>query len=575
MLIALSALWLSALSPAAADPADESEFPAQWWTDGLLRAYSITQGGNEIGVVYHRVDVIEGDEAHDRLWCLHTKLEVRGADLMRSGTIITYDEAGEPVTCEVANSKSVVMFEFHDDSITVHRPDGTTTELADQPRMGLLDSNNIMAMEMILSTAEWPEVGGTATRPLRESARLQQFDYAFTFDDFDEVSGYATLTDMLGETITWSDASGIVRVEAGAVAFELVDAEWPDWPVGPTGEPFVYAMPKDATFTAEEVRVERPQYPGEPTGAGGFELAGTYNLPDPAIHGEGPYPAVYFHSGSGPADRHGWAAHAYIDCGTWEILDAIANAGFAVLRIDDRGAGESGRGGEGMDSYDFDVHYLVNDGRACVEWLIAREEVDPSRVFVIGHSEGATIAPMIEGKSNIDLAGIVAMAGCGRNLQDVVYDQVYRAVRVLGGEYVEERMRVQAEITDAMREGRAPDFDIVDEESWNETRGTRAWMASHFRLDLRKIYSAVACPVLVIQGESDFQVQVEDARIYAKYLAMGECTDVTLRILPDLDHMFKPCGGRESTMDMYREDRRVDPPFIDILVNWLVDHARD
>jgi hypothetical protein len=64
-----------------------------------------------------------------------------------------------------------------------------------------------------------------------------------------------------------------------------------------------------------------------------------------------------------------------------------------------------------------------------------------------------------------------------------------------------------------------------------------------------------------------------DGRQLAKNLLAGKCTDVTFKLYADLDHLFKPCGGKPSNMEMYYTDRRVDARFIKDVVEWLKARA--
>src|SRR5262249_58570341 len=98
-------------------------------------------------------------------------------------------------------------------------------------------------------------------------------------------------------------------------------------------------------------------------------------------------PALTFLSGSGGQDREGFSSG--IDLGTHEILDRLTREGFLVLRFDDRGVGASTG-----PTQDIVFDDLVGDGRRAVRYLLARPDVDPKRVAVIGHSEGGLSAPV-------------------------------------------------------------------------------------------------------------------------------------------------------------------------------------
>src|SRR5262249_52483580 len=79
----------------------------------------------------------------------------------------------------------------------------------------------------------------------------------------------------------------------------------------------------------------------------------------------------------------------------------------AVLRVDDRGVGRS------TGSYgDATLEDFAGDALAGIEFIEGRKEIDPGKVGLIGHSEGAVIAPMVAARSK-DIAFIVLPAGSG------------------------------------------------------------------------------------------------------------------------------------------------------------------
>jgi len=352
------------------------------------------------------------------------------------------------------------------------------------------------------------------------------------------------------------------------------DAPQPEAPAHP-----VYRLPQGARFTETEVRIPRKGGGAGGQPAGDFEIAGTFNLP---ADGKAPFAAVLFVSGSGTQDRHGFTpgmtrGTVGLDCGSWELLDAIASAGLAVLRVDDRGSGATPLGPAGVGPGDIGYQALLGDARSCLRWLMQRPEIDKGRVFVIGHSEGGITASLLAGEEGLGIAGVVCMAGCGRNFSEVIYDQVAEATKVQPPEMREATLRLQKELMNATRESREPDFNVVPAALWNrpDVVVSRRWMREHFNLDLTAIHKRVACPVFVANGESDMQVSPEkDARLLAVEFAQGRCADVTLRLYPDLDHLFKACGGRPSTVQMYAEKRPIDPAFLRDLLDWLERRAR-
>jgi uncharacterized protein len=155
-----------------------------------------------------------------------------------------------------------------------------------------------------------------------------------------------------------------------------------------------YSAPADAPYIAEEVVVKTPA---------GHTLAGTLTLPKGASRAQ-PVSAIVTVTGSGPQDRdeniglQGFRPFR-------QIADLLARRGIAVLRMDDRGTGASGGTFKGSTSADF-----AEDVRAGLAYLRTRPEIRADRLGVLGHSEGALIAPMVAEKEPT-LRAIVLLAG--------------------------------------------------------------------------------------------------------------------------------------------------------------------
>lgn len=340
-------------------------------------------------------------------------------------------------------------------------------------------------------------------------------------------------------------------------------------------KPAAYKLPDNAAFTEEEVSIKVAADTPEKEWA----IAGTLNVPK----GEKPaagWPAVLYISGSGSQDRHGFQGP--LDLGTWQILDAIANAGFVVLRTDDRGLGKTPLGPKGIDPTELGYDDLVSDGRHGLKFLQGRDEVNKKKIFIVGHSEGGLTAPILAGEDT-SVAGVVCLAAMGRNLYDVTYEQVQDSIAKQPKAAQDQTLKAQKEFQDAVKENREPDFNILGplaaaqlKAGWKQVLPIKKWWHQHFVKDVPAIHAKVACPVLVLQGEADFQVKPDkDARQILKNVMAGPCTEATLKIYADLDHLFKPCGGRKSEMKHYYEKRDVDPRVIKDLTSWLKDVAAE
>lgn len=388
-------------------------------------------------------------------------------------------------------------------------------------------SDRVMGWDMALAWAEAPS-GFTGT-------------LASEFAQFALATGTAR-ADLRIESVTAHDTPVYARVDERE--------PWdPSLPESPRPQ---YVAPGDLAITAATI----PGPGGEPTLAG--ELVRRADLPP------GRHPAVVFLSGSGPQDRYGFVPGSSIDIGSHEIHDALARAGFVVLRYDDRGVGQSERGPTSAPGY----RAFVDDARRASVWLGSRPEVDPKRLFVVGHSEGAMTATIL-GRERLPLAGgkrrpagLVLLASTGRPLREVIYSQIRHAMAD----------KPQAQVDAAIAEARQiHDAIEADGDVPAAVEPARNWMAEVFREDPLANLRRVRAPVLLMQGSKDFQVDPAlDFRPQEALLTSGKAggKGSEAHLVEGVDHLFKPEPGL-STAGHYADlGRRVDPRVIANIVDW-------
>src|SRR5262245_42742851 len=210
-----------------------------------------------------------------------------------------------------------------------------------------------------------------------------------------------------------------------------------------------YSAPADAPYIAEDVMVKTPA---------GHTLAGTLTLPKSASRAH-PVGAIVTVTGSGPQDRDeniglpGFRPFR-------QIADALGRHGIAVLRMDDRGTGSSGGTFKGSTSADF-----AEDVRAGLAYLRTRPEIRADRLGVLGHSEGALIAPMVAEKEPA-LRAIVLLAGIAQPGRNALHFQLKNQIDHDSTLTPEKRAAQIAEIPKRIDEMTA-DNPGVSVESWS------------------------------------------------------------------------------------------------------------
>jgi dienelactone hydrolase len=296
-----------------------------------------------------------------------------------------------------------------------------------------------------------------------------------------------------------------------------------------------YSAPAGAPYRAEHVRIPTPS---------GHALAGTLTIPE----GVRRLPVVITISGSGPQDRD---EHLPIVPGFRpfrQIADTLGRRGIAVLRLDDRGTGESTGDFAKASSADF-----ADDVRAAIAWLRARPDVNPQRIALLGHSEGAMIAPMVAATDS-KLAGIVLMAGPSKRGREVLDHQIRYGIEH------------DSSIAPAKRDSAFAASRIAAD----TTAAPPPWMKFFLAYEPLPTIRKVKVPVLVLQGATDQQVTADQAGAIGAALREAGNRDVTVRVLPDRNHLFLPDSIGNPAGYVRLSSGKIGPDVMGEIANWLV-----
>jgi uncharacterized protein len=301
-----------------------------------------------------------------------------------------------------------------------------------------------------------------------------------------------------------------------------------------------YSAPADAPYTAEHVVIPTPA---------GHTLAGTLTLP----RGVQRAPAVVTITGSGLQDRDQALPNIPGYRPFREVADTLGRRAIAVLRLDDRGFGESTGNAAAATSADF-----ADDIRAALAYLRTRPDIDPDRLALVGHSEGGLIAPLVAA-TDTTLAGIVLIAGPAHTGRRIIEYQQRFAIENSPG------------IPPAARDSAL----AAAREQLQEMANSQPWL--RFFLDhdpLPTARSVRRTPVLVLQGETDRQVTLEQAEELAAAFRAGGNPDVAVRVFPGVNHLLlrDPDGNPANYAAL--TDRSVVPELRGVLAEWLAARLR-
>lgn len=311
-----------------------------------------------------------------------------------------------------------------------------------------------------------------------------------------------------------------------------------------------------AAVSSRSVPISRPNDEKVNIPSNGFSLAGTLSRPTPASATR--LPAVVLVGGSGPTDRDGLAFGIPL---LGQIADALADAGFIVVRYDKRGIGQSGGRAESATLTDY-----ADDVRAAVKMLAGRKDVDPKRIAVVGHSEGGSVALLAAKDKRIAAVGLVNTPGVTGG--DIVLAQQQRLLNRLKLTAEEKQVKVDAQkrIHEAVITGKGLDQLPADVRRAVDN----AEFQSLLTTDPAKILPGVRQPLLIVQGEKDTQVEPQNAdRLDTLARVRKKAAPVDMVKVPGVNHLLVPAATGEADEYATLPDRHVSPAVTQAIVTWL------
>lgn len=297
-------------------------------------------------------------------------------------------------------------------------------------------------------------------------------------------------------------------------------------------------------------------------------LNGTLSLPA----GNGPFPVVILVHGSGPGDRDQTAnlSDGNSMClypGLYgktiknfrDIADYLSQEGIAVLRYDKR----TFTHGAILDEKKVSIYDFAADVEAALDYVKTRSEIDSEHIILAGHSQGSVLLPVVAGRRN-DVAGLVSLAGPVTPVDSLLPEQ-FRNIYVTCanapalGEMVASQFYDQFQ---KIRQGTFPlDKQIVINIPGNPSNPV-PFGYGLFWLDWIEMndsvvhnYTSTGLPVLILHGEEDLNVPVENADKFEASLPTGS---TTVKKYPGINHFLTPA-----------DEPAVDSQLMEDMLQWI------
>ena len=297
-----------------------------------------------------------------------------------------------------------------------------------------------------------------------------------------------------------------------------------------------------------------------------YPLNGLLTLPENITE---PVPAVVFVHGSGSSnmDEKVGQLTPFKD-----LAEGLANKGIASIRYDKRSFAHGLKMVRDKSTIITVKEETIDDAILATELLKKDSRIDSHNIFIIGHSMGGMLAPRIDSEGG-KYKGLIIMAGTPRKLEDVMLEQ-NEAVLCSTKGLVNWIVRKQVAKLSGLFSGL---YELSDEEAKKKKvmGGTTLYyfkeMGEHSVADY---LATTKKPMLIVQGEKDFQVSVEkDFNEYKRLL--NDKTNVEFRLYENLNHAFVNYLYSDilKAKQEYNTERHIGEEVISDIADWIVKNV--
>jgi uncharacterized protein len=247
----------------------------------------------------------------------------------------------------------------------------------------------------------------------------------------------------------------------------------------------------------------------------GFTIYGSLKLPNT----NGQFPLVLIIAGSGPTDRDGNSTSG-LNTNCYKLIsDTLAMQGIASLRYDKRGIAKSYIAGFNEANLTFDNY--VTDAKNWIQKFKSDNRF--SKIFILGHSEGALIGSIVANQISLD--GFISVAGTAQRADSLILQQLSSQP-----DYIINESRV---IIDSLNKGIL--VSNVDQTLYSLFRpSVQPYLISWFKYNPKIEMSKIRIAILILHGTTDLQVNYSEAN----QLGTNN-TNAKVVIIDNMNHILK------------------------------------
>ena len=211
----------------------------------------------------------------------------------------------------------------------------------------------------------------------------------------------------------------------------------------------------------------------------------------------------------------------------------------------------------------------IEDAILAAELLRQDPRIDPERIFIVGHSMGAMLAPRIDAEGG-NFKGLILMAGTPRRLEEVLKEQIDDMMQQMNLLV----KKLSAKKLQKLLAGFDDLYQISEEEAKRRKYGGGVNMYYFQEMGLHPVsdyLEKTSKPMLILQGEKDFQVKAEvDFKLYQELLKDRD--NVTFKLYENLNHVFVPSvyGNIMKAKQEYSVEQHIGEEVIGDMADWIL-----
>lgn len=246
-----------------------------------------------------------------------------------------------------------------------------------------------------------------------------------------------------------------------------------------------------------------------------------------------------------------------------DLAEGLLKAGISTYRYDKRNYVDPAS----IPSNPTVDNIVTDDVLNIIHYFNSNDTFRNYKLYVIGHSLGALMAPRIAKKAKGALSGIIMMAGPARPLQDLILEQtIYLDSLYPSKEQDENLQKVKQQVhymnSNAFNENSPSDSLLLNQKA--------SFWLSFKAYKPTEVIKSIHTPFLILQGEKDFQVRLTDFNLWKK--ATKGMSNISFKSYPGLSHLFMQSEGTPSPKD-YVGEKHIPAQVIQDIAMWIQKHG--